>query len=195
MSDAPACKAGRTSFGEDIEARRATRKPTFYSRTRYLRENQESRHQTVRQIRSRIKDLSPCRENHCSEGLRCSRQYQQPIRIRSFDKGRNEKAKKNPVRPDREQFGAYEKDLDDLVKRCENARKRVQLIQDYARVGFLVPDTQAIQEANPRCAKSLGPPNPSGDLAVTSELEQQNWGVSRRTMEEGANLIHRDEWA
>jgi CHASE3 domain sensor protein len=190
---APAARLAEQASIEILEARRAARNYVLFQDPEYLRANQESLTR-AKQILVRIGDLEPDEETVVQEGLDAVNRYQQRFASAVSTMGQS---RQEPVERIREALLAYEKDLDDLVKKAKH-EKRAQLIQELRiRVeSFDTRITHAIQAGNPALRQVTQELQASSEqiLQLASELENRNWARVQSDHQEGRHLIHRAEW-
>jgi methyl-accepting chemotaxis protein len=149
----------------------------------------------VRQILVHIGELQPGDEFIVQQGLEAVTVYQQQFATAVSTLARS---RQEPLERIREIVLAYEKDLDDLVRRARH-EKRAQLIQElHARVGlFDSRITDAVQIGIPALRQVTPDLQASSGqiLQVASELEKRNWERVQADHQEARQLIHRAEWS
>ena len=193
-TDAPAGKLAEQASIEILEARRAARNYVLFQDPEYLQANQKSL-TSVKQILVHIGELEPGDESIVQQGLAAVTLYQQQFATAVSTLARS---RQEPLERIREIVLAYEKDLDDLVRRARH-EKRAQLIQElHARVGSfdsrIIDAVQigipALRQVTPDLQASSGQ-----ILQVASELEKRNWERVQADHREARQLIHRAEWS
>jgi len=193
-TDAPAGKLAEQASIEILEARRAARNYVLFQDPEYLQANQKSL-TSVKQILVHIGELEPGDESIVQQGLAAVTLYQQQFATAVSTLARS---RQEPLERIREIVLAYEKDLDDLVRRARH-EKRAQLIQElHARVGSfdsrIIDAVQigipALRQVTPDLQASSGQ-----ILQVASELEKRNWERVQADHQEARQLIHRAEWS
>jgi CHASE3 domain sensor protein len=193
-TDAPAAKLAEQASIETLEARRVARNYVLFQDPEYLQANQKSL-TSVRQILVHIGELQPGDEFIVQQGLEAVTVYQQQFATAVSTLARS---RQEPVERIREIVLAYEKDLDDLVRRARH-EKRAQLIQElHARVGlFDSRITDAVQIGIPALRQVTPDLQASSGqiLQVASELEKRNWERVQADHQEARQLIHRAEWS
>lgn len=193
-TDAPAGKLAEQASIGILEARRAARNYALFQDPEYLQANQKSL-ASVKQILVHIGELEPGDESIVQQGLEGVTLYQQQFAraVSMLARSRQE-----PLERIREIVLAYEKDLDDLVRRARH-EKRAQLIQElHARVGsFDSRITDAVQIGIPALRQVTPDLEASSGqiLKVASELEKRNWERVQADHQEARELIHRAEWS
>jgi CHASE3 domain sensor protein len=191
--DAPAAKLAEQASIEILEARRAARNYLLFQDPEYLQTNQKSL-TNARQVLVRIGGLEPGDETIVQQGLEELSLYQQQFAgaVSAMTESRQE-----PAERIREAVLAYEKDLDDLVRKARH-ESRGQLIQELrTRVGsFDTRVTEAIQVGSPASRQVAPDLRASSErtLQLASELEKRNWGRVQLDHQEARQLIHRAEW-
>jgi CHASE3 domain sensor protein len=193
-TDAPAAKLAEQASIETLEARRVARNYVLFQDPEYLQANQKSL-TSVRQILVHIGELQPGDESLVQQGLEAVTLYQQQFATTVSTLARS---RQEPVERIREIVLAYEKDLDDLVRRARH-EKQAQLIQElHARVGsFDSRITDAVQIGIP-ALRQVAPDLQASSgqiLQVASELEKRNWERVQADHREARQLIHRAEWS
>jgi CHASE3 domain sensor protein len=193
-TDAPAAKLAEQASIETLEARRVARNYVLFQDPEYLQANQKSL-TSVRQILVHIGELQPGDESLVQQGLEAVTLYQQQFATTVSTLARS---RQEPVERIREIVLAYEKDLDDLVRRARH-EKQAQLIQElHARVGsFDSRITDAVQIGIPALRQVTPDLQASSGqiLQVASELEKRNWERVQADHQEARQLIHRAEWS
>jgi CHASE3 domain sensor protein len=193
-TDAPAAKLAEQASIETLEARRVARNYVLFQDPEYLQANQKSL-TSVRQILAHIGELQPGDEFIVQQGLEAVTVYQQQFATAVSTLARS---RQEPLERIREIVLAYEKDLDDLVRRARH-EKRAQLIQElHARVGlFDSRITDAVQIGIPALRQVTPDLQASSGqiLQVASELEKRNWERVQADHQEARQLIHRAEWS
>jgi CHASE3 domain sensor protein len=193
-TDAPAAKLAEQASIETLEARRVARNYVLFQDPEYLQANQKSL-TSVRQILAHIGELQPGDESLVQQGLEAVTLYQQQFATTVSTLARS---RQEPVERIREIVLAYEKDLDDLVRRARH-EKQAQLIQElHARVGsFDSRITDAVQIGIPALRQVTPDLQASSGqiLQVASELEKRNWERVQADHQEARQLIHRAEWS
>jgi methyl-accepting chemotaxis protein len=143
----------------------------------------------------RIGDLEPDEETTVLQSLEAITLYQQQFAeaVSTMAKSRQE-----PVDRIREAVQAYEKDLDDLVKKARH-EKRAELIQALrTQVGsFDSQITEALQAESPALRLVAPELQASSEqtLQLASELEKRNWERVQMDHQKARQLIHRAEWS
>jgi len=193
-TDAPAAKLAEQASIETLEARRVARNYVLFQDPEYLQANQKSL-TSVRQILAHIGELQPGDESLVQQGLEAVTLYQQQFATAVSTLARS---RQEPVERIREIVLAYEKDLDDLVRRARH-EKQAQLIQElHARVGsFDSRITDAVQVGIP-ALRQVAPDLQASSgqiLQVASELEKRNWERVQADHREARQLIYRAEWS
>jgi CHASE3 domain sensor protein len=193
-TDAPAAKLAEQASIETLEARRVARNYVLFQDPEYLQANQKSL-TSVKQILAHIGELQPGDESIVQQGLEAVTAYQQQFATAVSTLARS---RQEPVERIREIVLAYEKDLDDLVRRARH-EKQAQLIQElHARVGsFDSRITDAVQIGIP-ALRQVAPDLQASSgqiLQVASELEKRNWERVQADHQEARQLIHRAEWS
>jgi CHASE3 domain sensor protein len=193
-TDAPAAKLAEQASIETLEARRVARNYVLFQDSEYLQANEKSL-TTVKQILVHIGELQPGDESLVQQGLEAVTLYQQQFATTVSTLARS---RQEPVERIREIVLAYEKDLDDLVRRARH-EKQAQLIQElHARVGsFDNRITDAVQIGIP-ALRQVAPDLQASSgqiLQVASELEKRNWERVQADHREARQLIHRAEWS
>jgi CHASE3 domain sensor protein len=193
-TDAPAAKLAEQASIETLEARRVARNYVLFQDPEYLQANQKSL-TSVRQILAHIGELQPGDESLVQQGLEAVTLYQQQFATTVSTLARS---RQEPVELIREIVLAYEKDLDDLVRRARH-EKQAQLIQElHARVGsFDSRITDAVQVGIP-ALRQVAPDLQASSgqiLQVASELEKRNWERVQADHREARQLIYRAEWS
>jgi CHASE3 domain sensor protein len=193
-TDAPAAKLAEQASIETLEARRVARNYILFQDPEYLQANQKSL-TSVKQILVHIGELQPGDEPIVQQGLEAVTVYQQQFATAVSTLARS---RQEPVERIREIVLAYEKDLDDLVRRARH-EKQAQLIQElHARVGsFDSRITDAVQIGIP-ALRQVAPDLQASSgqiLQVASELEKRNWERVQADHREARQLIHRAEWS
>jgi CHASE3 domain sensor protein len=193
-TDAPAAKLAEQASIETLEARRVARNYVLFQDSEYLQANEKSL-TTVKQILVHIGELQPGDESLVQQGLEAVTLYQQQFATTVSTLARS---RQEPVERIREIVLAYEKDLDDLVRRARH-EKQAQLIQElHARVGsFDSRITDAVQIGIP-ALRQVAPDLQASSgqiLQVASELEKRNWERVQADHQEARQLIHRAEWS
>jgi CHASE3 domain sensor protein len=193
-TDAPAAKLAEQASIETLEARRVARNYVLFQDPEYLQANQKSL-TSVKQILVHIGELQPGDESIVQQGLEAVTLYQQQFATTVSTLARS---RQEPVERIREIVLAYEKDLDDLVRRARH-EKQAQLIQElHARVGsFDNRITDAVQIGIP-ALRQVAPDLQASSgqiLQVASELEKRNWERVQADHREARQLIHRAEWS
>jgi CHASE3 domain sensor protein len=193
-TDAPAAKLAEQASIETLEARRVARNYVLFQDSEYLQANEKSL-TTVKQILVHIGELQPGDESLVQQGLEAVTLYQQQFATTVSTLARS---RQEPVERIREIVLAYEKDLDDLVRRARH-EKQAQLIQElHARVGsFDNRITDAVQIGIP-ALRQVAPDLQASSgqiLQVASELEKRNWERVQADHQEARQLIHRAEWS
>jgi len=193
-TDAPAAKLAEQASIETLEARRVARNYVLFQDSEYLQANEKSL-TTVKQILVHIGELQPGDESLVQQGLEAVTLYQQQFATTVSTLARS---RQEPVERIREIVLAYEKDLDDLVRRARH-EKQAQLIQElHARVGsFDSRITDAVQIGIPALRQVTPDLQASSGqiLQVASELEKRNWERVHADHQEARQLIHRAEWS
>jgi CHASE3 domain sensor protein len=193
-TDAPAAKLAEQASIETLEARRVARNYVLFQDPEYLQANQKSL-TSVRQILVHIGELQPGDEFIVQQGLEAVTVYQQQFATAVSTLARS---RQEPLERIREIVLAYEKDLDDLVRRARH-EKQAQLIQElHARVGsFDSRITDAVQIGIPALRQVTPDLQASSGqiLQVASELEKRNWERVQADHQEARQLIHRAEWS
>jgi CHASE3 domain sensor protein len=193
-TDAPAAKLAEQASIETLEARRVARNYVLFQDSEYLQANEKSL-TTVKQILVHIGELQPGDESLVQQGLEAVTLYQQQFATTVSTLARS---RQEPVERIREIVLAYEKDLDDLVRRARH-EKQAQLIQElHARVGsFDSRITDAVQIGIPALRQVTPDLQASSGqiLQVASELEKRNWERVQADHQEARQLIHRAEWS
>jgi len=193
-TDAPAAKLAEQASIETLEARKVARNYVLFQDPEYLQANQKSL-TSVRQILVHIGELQPGDESLVQQGLEAVTLYQQQFATTVSTLARS---RQEPVERIREIVLAYEKDLDDLVRRARH-EKQAQLIQElHARVGsFDSRITDAVQIGIPALRQVTPDLQASSGqiLQVASELEKRNWERVQADHQEARQLIHRAEWS
>jgi CHASE3 domain sensor protein len=193
-TDAPAAKLAEQASIETLEARRVARNYVLFQDSEYLQANEKSL-TTVKQILVHIGELQPGDESLVQQGLEAVTLYQQQFATTVSTLARS---RQEPVERIREIVLAYEKDLDDLVRRARH-EKQAQLIQElHARVGsFDNRITDAVQIGIPALRQVTPDLQASSGqiLQVASELEKRNWERVQADHQEARQLIHRAEWS
>jgi CHASE3 domain sensor protein len=191
--DAPAAKLAEQVSIEMLEARRAARNYALLQDPQYLQTNQTSL-TSMRQILIRIGELEPDDETIVRQGQEAVTRYRQRL---SAAVSTMAESKQESVGRIREAVVAYEKDLDDLVKKARH-EGRAQLIQELrARVGsFDTRITKAIQLGSPATRQVTPDLQASSEqiLQLASELEKRNWGRVQLDHQQARELIHRAQW-
>jgi len=193
-TDAPAAKLAEQASIETLEARRVARNYVLFQDSEYLQANEKSL-TTVKQILVHIGELQPGDESLVQQGLEAVTLYQQQFATTVSTLARS---RQEPVERIREIVLAYEKDLDDLVRRARH-EKQAQLIQElHARVGsFDNRITDAVQIGIP-ALRQVAPDLQASSgqiLQVASELEKRNWERVQADHREARQLIYRAEWS
>jgi CHASE3 domain sensor protein len=193
-TDAPAAKLAEQASIETLEARRVARNYVLFQDSEYLQANEKSL-TTVKQILVHIGELQPGDESLVQQGLEAVTLYQQQFATAVSTLARS---RQEPVERIREIVLAYEKDLDDLVRRARH-EKQAQLIQElHARVGsFDSRITDAVQVGIP-ALRQVAPDLQASSgqiLQVASELEKRNWERVQADHREARQLIYRAEWS
>jgi CHASE3 domain sensor protein len=193
-TDAPAAKLAEQASIETLEARRVARNYVLFQDSEYLQANEKSL-TTVKQILVHIGELQPGDESLVQQGLEAVTLYQQQFATTVSTLARS---RQEPVERIRGIVLAYEKDLDDLVRRARH-EKQAQLIQElHARVGsFDNRITDAVQIGIP-ALRQVAPDLQASSgqiLQVASELEKRNWERVQADHREARQLIHRAEWS
>src|SRR5712664_4638379 len=192
--DAPAAKLAAQASIEMLEARRAARNYVLFQDPEYLDTSQKSL-ASAKQILVHIGDLEPDEETTVLQSLEAITLYQQQFAeaVSTMAKSRQE-----PVDRIREAVQAYEKDLDDLVKKARH-EKRAELIQALrTQVGsFDTQITEALQAESPALRLVAPDLQASSEqtLQLASELEKRNWGRVQMDHQKARQLIHRAEWS
>jgi CHASE3 domain sensor protein len=191
--DAPAAKLAEQVSIEMLEARRAARNYALFQDPQYLQTNQTSL-TSMRQILIRIGELEPDDETIVRQGQEAVTRYRHRL---SAAVSTMAESKQESVGRIREAVVAYEKDLDDLVKKARH-EGRAQLIQELrARVGsFDTRITKAIQLGSPATRQVTPDLQASSEqiLQLASELEKRNWGRVQLDHQQARELIHRAQW-
>ena len=192
--DAPAAKLAAQASIEMLEARRAARNYVLFQDPEYLDTSQKSL-ASAKQILVHIGDLEPDEETTVLQSLEAITLYQQQFAeaVSTMAKSRQE-----PVDRIREAVQAYEKDLDDLVKKARH-EKRAELIQALrTQVGsFDTQITEALQAESPALRVVAPDLQASSEqtLRLASELEKRNWERVQMDHQKARQLIHRAEWS
>ena len=192
--DAPAAKLAAQASIEMLEARRAARNYVLFQDPEYLDTSQKSL-ASAKQILVHIGDLEPDEETTVLQSLEAITLYQQQFAeaVSTMAKSRQE-----PVDRIREAVQAYEKDLDDLVKKARH-EKRAELIQALrTQVGsFDTQITEALQAESPALRLVAPELQASSEqtLQLASELEKRNWERVQMDHQKARQLIHRAEWS
>jgi CHASE3 domain sensor protein len=192
--DAPAATLAQRASIEMLEARRAERNYLLLHDQSYLAANRESIEKT-KGIVSQIHDLEAEDAGSTQKALRSLDLYEQ-----RFATAVSAMARPGLGDVDRIQsvVRAYEKDLDDLLRRSR-AKRRAQLIDELrTRVGsFDAQITETVRAGNPALAQVTVDLQSSSQevLELLAGLETENWTRVQGDHKEARQLMRHAEWA
>jgi CHASE3 domain sensor protein len=192
--DAPAAALAQQASIEMLEARRAERNYLLLHDISYLQMNRDSLNK-VKETLDNIRNLGPANRSETERADRAVDLYQKRFAAAVAAMGSPGQAPSDRIRA---VVLAYEKDLDDLLKKARY-RNRSQLIDDLRkRVGsFDSQITETVQEGNPGLGQVTEDLQTSSQeiLQASSEIESQNWKRVQADHEEARRLISHAEWA
>jgi CHASE3 domain sensor protein len=190
--DAPVTTLAEQASVQMLNARRAERSYLLLRDAQYLRENKESLAQ-LRTILARIRELAP-ELNSAQEGLQDVDLYEQQFRqaISLAEKPGN-----TAIERVQEVVRAYEKDLNDLLKRA-GRQSRARLVDDLRnQVGSFDAQIMSTVEAGDPTLQRVAPALQASSqrvLEVAGELEKSGWARVQRDHSNARRLLYRAEW-
>jgi methyl-accepting chemotaxis protein len=193
--DAPAATLAQQASIEMLVARRSERNYLLLHDPGYL----ESTRQEIKLIREdleKIKAMEPDEQSEVEMSSQALALYQQ--RLESGVATIEAAPGLSPVVRIQAVVKAYERDLDQLLKRTRRA-KRQQLVEELRKRvnSFDSQITATAQQDNPELRKVTDDLHTSSEevLRIASELESRNSGKVRKDHEEARDLIHQAEWS
>ena len=192
--DAPAATLAQKASIEMLEARRGERNYLLLHDASYLAANRESLGKT-KQIVRHIQELEPPEMKQTQKALGLLGVYEQRF-------GTAVSVIEQPGQGDADRIRsvvwAYEKDLDDLLRRAR-LKKRAQLIDELRnRVGsFDAQISETVQEGNPALRQVTTDLQSSSQevLGLLTELQTENWKLVESDHKEARRLMRSAEWA
>ncbi len=191
--DAPVATLAERVSIEMLDARRAERNYFLLHDPQELQANRQSL-SSIGQILATCRDLNPG-EKFTIEYMESQAKFYQE----RFEEAvtRIRKPSETPLERIQEVVRAYEKDLNDLVRRA-NRQSRGQLIQELQnRVGSLdaqVAETLVAEDPAFRQITLDLRTSSNEILRLSSELEKRSWDRMQRDHHQARSLVHRAEW-
>jgi CHASE3 domain sensor protein len=192
--DAPAATLAQQASIEMLEARRAERNYLLLHNQSFLETNAAALKKTE-EILDNIRTLEPDDQPAIQKASEALTLYQQQLAAAVTALGR---PGAGPMDRIQAVVKAYERDLDDVLKKSRRA-KREQLMDELRkRVGsFDAQISETVQEENPELQRATEDLKTSSQMILeqTSVLESANWNRVQRDHTEARRLIRQAEWA
>ena len=191
--DAPASQMAEQASIQLLEGRRAERNYFLLHDTASLRVNQEAL-TNVKQTLSAVAELEPEQRQTTGEGLDAVNVYE-----KRFSSAVSQMTQPGQMPPARIQqvVKAYEKDLNDLLKRSHR-QPRAKLIDDLrTRVeSFDAQISETVQTVDPALRQVTEDLQTSGQeiMQAATKLQKQNWERVQQDHEEARHILRRAEW-
>src|ERR1700739_757963 len=192
--DAPAATLAQQASIDMLEARRAERIFLLLRDVAYLVTNRESIN-TTQQILDRIATLEPDEHDPLQKASDALTLYRERF---AAALPTLEQPAQGPTERVQAVVGAYERDLDDLLKRSKHG-KREQLVEELRkRIGsFDAQISETAQDGNPELQRVADDLQASSQelLREASLLKTVNWERVQKDHVEAGHLIRQAEWA
>jgi methyl-accepting chemotaxis protein len=192
--DAPAATLAQQASIEMLEARRAERNYLLLHNRNYLEANRTALKKTE-QILDSIRNLETDDEQAIQKASVALTLYQQRFAAAVTAL---ERPGQRPTDRIQAVVRAYERDLDDLLKRSRHTRREQLMEELRKRVGsFDAQITETVEEGNPELQQVSEDLQTSSQeiLRQTSALESTNWSRVQEDQADARRLIRQAEWA
>jgi len=192
--DAPAATLAQQASIEMLEARRAERNYLLLHDQNYLETNRAALKKTAG-ILDNIRDLEPDDQHAIQKAGEALALYQQRFAAAVITLGRPGAGPTDRIQA---VVRAYERDLDDVLKKSRHGKREVLMQELRKRVGsFDAQISETVQQGNPELQRVTEDLQTSSQeiLQQTSVLESANWGRVQKDHAEAEHLLRQAEWA
>ena len=191
--DAPVARLAEQASVEMLDARRAERNYFLLRDPEYLQANRESLAR-VKQDLGKIRDLASGEQPATQQALENVTLYGQQL---TDAVSMTERPGGTPIGRAREVVGAYEKDLNELLRQAKH-KTRTQLIIDLRSQvdSFDFQIVRTLEAGDPTLRQVTRDLQASSQLVLqrTSELGSRSWARVQRDHQDARYLLHRAEW-